>query len=356
MVAARETDRPGQRPEGAQVIVDRAIYRDGRRCAVTPGRPSPLPHDDPDSEFVWLGLVEPTAEELDQVAAEFSLHPLAAEDAVHARQRPKLERYDGAFWFMVLKTVEFVGGSGATAVGATPPVVDSGDLVRLGEVMLFVGNHFVVTVRHGATSLAEVRAELEANPEDLACGPWQVVYTIADHIVDEYEEALRRFEEHIEVVQQAVFSQPTSAHAQIIFRVKREVLELRQAVLPLVEPLERLASGPASPVLPDQRAYFRDVADHARRIAERVQTLDALLTSALDVNVAQVGMRQNEDMRKISAWVAILAVPTMIAGIYGMNFDHMPELRWRYGYPAVLVTIVVLCVLLYRNFKRRGWL
>jgi magnesium transporter len=323
------------------VIVDRAEYRDGVRTPVSTNGHAPPAPDSDISAFVWLGLVEPTHAEFESVAHEFGLHPLAVEDAVKAHQRPKLEHY-GPNWFMVLKTVEF------------DP--DAGD-VTFGEIMAFIGETFVVTVRHGGVStVADVRAKLEADPHRLARGTWEVLHSLADDVVDEYELVVRHLEDAINDVQAMVFESPRSAHAEQIFRLKREVLEFRQVVLPLGEALERLAMWDGSPVAPERRAYFRDVHDHVRRVDDRLRTIDDLLTSALNVNVSQVGMRQNEDMRKISAWVAIVAVPTMVAGLYGMNFEHMPELEYRYSYPVVVGVTAVLCLLLYRNFKKRGWL
>ena len=320
------------------VIVDRVLYEGGKRCdAVNPRVPTAAGP----GCFVWTGLFEPTQDELDDIAGEFGLHPLAVEDALHAHQRPKLERY-GDSWFMVLKTVEYV---------------DHQEVIRVGEVMLFVGANFLVSVRHGeAGNMGRIRKELEAEPDRLARGPWEVVHTLADRVVDEYEHVMRSVEDDISEIQVQVFDEPRAAHAARIFKLKREVLEFRQAVLPLTEPMEKLATASASPVQFDQRAYFRDVHDHLRRVSDRLTSIDDLLSSALNANVAQVGMRQNEDMRKISAWVAIVAVPTMVAGIYGMNFEHMPELGWKYGYPAVLAVTAVICFVLHRNFKRRGWL
>jgi magnesium transporter len=320
------------------VIVDRVLYEHGKRCGDV--RPLVPKNRDP-SCFVWTGLFEPSEDELEEVAAEFGLHPLAVEDALHAHQRPKLERY-GDSWFVVLKTVEYV---------------DSEEVIKVGEVMLFVGAHFLVSVRHGrGGNMATIRKELEGEPEFLARGPWEVVHTLADRVVDEYEVVMANVENDIDEIQVEVFSDPRAAHAARIFKLKREVLEFRQAVLPLTEPMEKLSTSSMSPIQSDQRAYFRDVHDHLRRVSDRLVSIDDLLSSALNANVAQVGMRQNEDMRKISAWVAIVAVPTMVAGIYGMNFEHMPELGWRYGYPFVLAMTAVICVILYRNFKHRGWL
>ena len=317
------------------MIVDRATYADGRR--LDPATPSAGRAPG----FVWVGLFQPTPDELAGVAEEFDLHPLAVEDADHAHQRPKLEQYHGS-WFLVVKTVEYLGREAGIA---------------LGEVMLFVGDDFVVSVRHGrAGNMREVRRELEADPERLADGPWEVIHTLVDRVVDEYQRVLTCIEEDIDDVQARVFDQPRAAHAARIFLLKREILEFRQAVVPFTEPLDRLALDERSPVGESLRHYFRDIHDHLRRVMDRLATIDDVLTSALHVNVAQVGMRQNEDMRKISAWVAIITLPMMIAGIYGMNFEHMPELDWQYGYPLVLALTALACYTLYRNFKRRDWL
>ena len=251
-----------------------------------------------------------------------------------------MERY-GDSLFLVLKPALYV---------------DSEEVVELEQLMIFMGADFVLTVRYGdRTGLSAVRKHLEADPERLAWGPSAVVHAIADHVADDYAEVMRGVEDDIDQIELDVFSGPQAAHAERIFKLKREVLDFRRAVEPLEDPMARLARGHS---LIAERAlpYFRDVHDHVLRVADRLVAIDALLDSALNANVAQVGMRQNEDMRKITAWVAILAVPTMIAGIYGMNFDHMPELRWIGGYPLALGMMLVVCSLLYRSFKRRKWL
>jgi magnesium transporter len=325
-----------------QVIVDVAVYEHGCRlddvdtprdaCDATRAVPS---------SFTWIGLSEPSAAELEDVAKLYELHPLAVEDAVHAHQRPKLEKYDESL-FMVLKTLRYV---------------DHDEVFELGEVMVFLGSDYVITVRHGhGCNLPAIRRQLEADPERLALGPAEVLHTIADHVVDVYEDAAGSVETDIDEIQSQVFSGPNAAHAERIFRLKREVLEFRQAVIPLAGPMDVIATRSLAVIPADRRPYFTNVNDHISRVADRIETIDSLLDSALHVNVAQVGMRQNEDMRKISAWVAIISVPTMVAGIYGMNFEHMPELGWQYGYPGAIGLIVVTCFGLYRNFKRRGWL
>ena len=324
------------------MIVDSAVYEHGKRRAGNLALEEALEAGRATSDgFVWIGLHEPTAEEFAAVTWEFHLHPLAVEDAIHAHQRPKLEAYDETL-FVVLKTARYV---------------DAAEIVEIGEVMLFLGDGFVVTVRHGeGSALANLRHHLEADPEQLRRGPVAVLHAVADRVVDDYATVLAGLDIDIEEIEAQVFSDRRHNHAERIYQLKREVLEFRRAVIPLAGPLAELASGRARIARGDMEEYFRDVHDHLLRVTEHIDGLEALLTSALNANLAQVGVRQNEDMRKISAWVAILAVPTMIAGIYGMNFDHMPELGWEYGYPAALGLMAVLCSGLYVSFRRNGWL
>jgi magnesium transporter len=326
------------------VIVDWALYREGQRVQPVPDVRAAWARacaDEHPTDFVWVGLYEPTDEELQQIAECFDLHDLAVEDAANAHQRPKLERYGPSSLF-VFKTARYV---------------DHEEVVALGEVLLFIGSRFLVSVRHGdAGNMGLVRKELEADPDRLRRGPGEVVHCLADRVVDEYVATLIGVETDIDEIQSQVFTTAKASHAERIFRLKREVLEFRQAVVPLEQPLHQLMTEPLPGITAELQPYFRNVHDHLVKVADRLRGVDELLTSALNANVAQVGMRQNEDMRKISAWVAIVAVPTMIAGIYGMNFEHMPELGWRYGYYLVLAVIVLACYALYRNFKRRDWL
>jgi len=325
------------------VIVDCALYHHGCReeaegelsDALSTARSQ-------ESSFVWIGLHDPTMEELQKVAQEFKLHTLAVEDAVKAHQRPKLEDYDGSM-FMVLKTVFYDEDS---------------QQIELGDIMLFVGDSFVVTVRHGrGRALADVRKRLEAEKDILGCGPSAVTYAICDRVVDDYTAIAFEVEEDIEEVEERVFSPVRGSHlASRIYNLKREVIEFRHAVQPLVLPMERLAHGIEPHVHERLQPFFRDVADHSLRVSEQIDSFDDRLSSVLSANLAQIGVRQNEDMRRISAWVAIAAVPTMIAGIYGMNFAHMPELGWSFGYPMALGIMAAACTLLYRGFKRSGWL
>jgi len=324
------------------VIVDCARYHGGAREPVEGDLHDALlvARSSGDS-FIWIGLYEPLADELEKVAKEFDLHPLAIEDAVKAHQRPKVEQFDDST-FVVLKTVRYDEAS---------------QQIDLGDVMLFLGDSFIVSVRHGqGRALAGVRKRLEQDARLLACGPSAVLYLICDAIVDDYSDVSLAVEADIDEVEERVFSPERTNEAARIYNLKREVIEFRRGVRPLVEPMTTLAKGLNPRVDEHLQPFFRDVADHATRVSEQVDGFDDLLTSVLNANLAQVSVQQNSDMRRISAWVAIVAVPTMIAGIYGMNFDDMPELRYRYGYPLALAVMAGACLTLYRLFKRSGWL
>ena len=334
----------GSTPVGqtCAVIVDCAVYESGVRRegtlalveALEAGRSS-------QDGFVWIGVHEPDAAEFDAMAREFQLHPLAVEDAIHAHQRAKLEKY-GDTLFVVLKATRYV---------------DPEEVIDVSQIMVFMGDDFIVTVRHGTSSVpADVRRQLEADPARLKSGPPGVLHAIVDRVVDDYGVVLRDLNMDVDEIEQAVFSSERQNHARRIYALKREVVEFRGAVAPLADPLEDLASGRLWPLESSMLEYFRDVHDHVQRVAERLEGIDALLSSALSANLAQVGVRQNEDMRRISAWVAIIAMPTMIAGLYGMNFEHMPELGWLLGYPFALGVMAVACIGLYVFFRRRGWL
>jgi magnesium transporter len=323
------------------VIVDCAIYEDGQRRDGKIDVEHVYHERRKPGAFVWIGLYEPTPEEFDSLSREFGLHPLAVEDAIHAHQRPKLDVY-GDMVFIVLKTARYK---------------DPTEVVDIGELLVFVGPDYIITVRHGeASSLVGARETLEQNPDRMRLGPSAALHAILDRVVDDYVPAIEGLENDIDEVEAELFSDRRTNLAHRIYRLQREVLEFRRAVAPLVEPVTRLAKGELDQVHPDVRAYFADVNDHLVRSRDQLDGLRDLLAGSLQANLAQVGVRQNEDMRRISAWVAIIAVPTAIAGIYGMNFDHMPELHWQYGYPAALLAMVVICTSLYRYFKRVGWL
>ncbi|AWE49693.1 magnesium and cobalt transport protein CorA [Streptomyces nigra] len=343
-----DLSHPARSPLGSSVV-NCVTYQDGRRVPESDDVADALKRvRKRGGGFVWLGLHEPTAEEFTGIAELFALHPLAVEDAVEAHQRPKLERYDDTL-FAVFKTVCYVEHEELTA---TSEVVDT------GEIMLFVGHDFVITVRHGRHgSLGPLREELEANAEQLTQGPAAVLHAIADHVVDDYLSVIDSVQEDIDKVETDVFAEDGArADPGRIYQLKRELLELKRAVVPLSRPLEELATVPIRVVAPEIQAYFRDVSDHLLRAKEQLFSFDELLNSILQAHLAQVTVAQNEDMRKITAWAAIVAVPTMVCGVYGMNFEHMPELRWTFGYPLVLAVISVACVVLYRGFRRNGWL
>jgi magnesium transporter len=297
--------------------------------------------------FVWIGLHEPQADDIAGVASDFDLHPLAVEDAVHAHQRPKLDRYDDML-FAVFKTVRYVPHE---------EITETSQIVDTGEIMLFVGTNFVVTVRHGSHGgLQAVRQRLEANPELLALGPSAVLYAVADNIVDAYLEVTNLIPADIDDTEELVFSTRRGRDIERVYQVKREVLELRRAVAPLSMPLYALSHDPIPQIHEDIREYFRDVEDHLTRAREAIAGYEELLNTILQASIAQLSIVENEDVRKLAAWAAIIAVPTAIAGIYGMNFQHMPELGQVWGYPAVLIVIATVCLYLYHRFKRAGWL
>jgi magnesium transporter len=334
------------RPPGVGAVVDCAVYVQGRRePPVEPSRALAAAVEQ--GGFVWLGLFEPTEAELDAIAGDYRLHPLAVEDAVYAHQRPKLERYDDDL-FMVLKTATYVEHEQLTATS---------EVVETGEVMVFVGAHHVITVRHGShNELTELRHRLEGQRDLLCQGPSAVLYAVADLVVDSYVDVVEQVQDDVDELEASVFSPERTDDIGRLYQLKRELMSLRRAVAPLEVPLQRLSERQVAVVPDTMRSYFRDVLDHAIRARDQVAGLDELLSSILQASLARTSLADNEDMRRISAWAGIIAVPTAIAGIYGMNFEFMPELRWRYGYPAVLLVIVVSCVLLYRGFKRNGWL
>ncbi len=331
--------------EGA--LVDWGLYRDGLRDRGVSSYNEALDLAQRGQGFVWIGLFQPNERQLAVVGQEFGLHPLALEDASEAHQRPKLERY-GDTLFAVLKTVTYVPHGDLTATS---------EVVATGEVMVFCGPGFVVTVRHGEHSeLTGLRQALEKEPKRLAAGPGAVLHAITDHVVDRYLEVADAVQADIDMIETSMFTPRGWRSIDRVYQLKREVLELKRAVAPLTGPM-RMLSTLRHPLIQDEtRNYFRDVDDHLQRVKEQVISFDELLSSILQAGLAQVQVAENEDMRRISSWVAILAVPTMIAGIYGMNFDYMPELRLRYAYFVVLGVMASACFGLYRLFKRNHWL
>ena len=323
------------------MIVDCAHYRDGVRQ-----HEGKLPLDVAekcvvgDGDFVWLGMYEPTVEELQDVGQRFGLHELALEDAYRAHQRPKLEDYDESY-FIVLRPSRYD---------------DEKEEVEFGEIMLFVSRTYVIAVRHGAASeLTGVRRQLEAHPELLEAGPAAAVWAILDKVVDDYQPVVDGIDNDITEVETEIFQHQTDSTQRIYF-LKREVIEFHNAAAPLLLPLEALERG-AFPNMDEQlRRYSRDVADHARRVDEQVRAQRELLTSILEANLALLGVKQNEVVRSISAWAAIIAVPTFLASIWGMNFTHMPELDEPWGYWVALAMMLIAVAFLFRFFKRVHWL
>jgi magnesium transporter len=324
------------------VIVDCAHYRHGVRQHEGPldlakAASSAKAADD---DFVWLGLHEPSAEELREVQTQFNLHELAVEDAQHAHQRPKLEDYDDSY-FIVLRTTRYD---------------DAREEVDFGEIHIFIGPGYVITVRRGAASeLAEARRRLEERPELLREGPAAAVWAVFDKVVDDYAPVVAGIENDIEEVETEIFQQRVDATQRIYF-LKREVIEFHRAVYPLLMPLESLERGNYIEVGDQLGRYFRDVADHAQRVDEMVTAQRELLTSILEANLALLGVQQNTVVRAISAWAAIIAVPTFLASIWGMNFEHMPELDETWGYPGALLLMAAAVTGLYRFFRRIEWL
>jgi magnesium transporter len=328
-------------------LVDWAYYRDGRRDTWIGSYVEALTRARRGDGFVWIGLFQPNEQQLAVIGSEFGLHALALEDAAEAHQRPKLERY-GETLFAVLKTVRYVPHGDLTA---TSEVVES------GEVMVFCGPGFVITVRHGEHGeLTGLRQQLEKEPERLAAGPGGVLHAIADHVVDSYLAVADAVQADIDLIESEMFSPRGWRNIDRVYQLKREVLELKRAVAPLTGPMRALSTLRHPLIGDDIRNYFRDVDDHLLRVKEQVVSFDELLSSILQAGLAQVQVSENDDMRRISAWVAILVVPTMIAGVYGMNFDNMPETTWKYGYYGVLALMLTVCAVLYVLFKRNRWL
>jgi magnesium transporter len=321
------------------MIVDAAIYKNGHRLAepFSFEEASKL-RDDPET-CAWVGLYEPTAEELEEAEVAFGLHELAVEDAIKAHQRPKLDIY-GQTLFLVTKPARYV---------------DPVEIIEFGEILLFVDSDFVLAVRHGeASKLVEVRQDLEGDPERLALGPGSVLHAILNRVVRDYASVLDALGDDVREVEEEVFS--SGGDLERIYRLKQEVMSFQNAAQPLEEPLFRLSADDFAAIDPSLKPYFRDVHDHLLRVVDRITAYREMLTSILAANLTQVSLRQNEDMRKISAYVAIAAIPTLLAGIWGMNFTFMPEIDEVWGYPLALSIMAGVCLFLYTRFKKSGWL
>jgi magnesium transporter len=322
------------------VILDCAHYKDGARQNDEPLAIGEAAERCRQDGFIWLGLHDPEPAELEEVAARFDLPPLAVEDAMSAHQRPKIEDYEHGY-FLVLHTARYL---------------DDREEVEFGEVHVFTGDGFVIVVRHGAASeLHSARERLEAQPELLREGPAAAVWAIMDKIVDDYEPVMAGLENDVEEVEVDVFGERSDETKRIYF-LRRELAEFYRAVHPLLQPLEELVSKEHPEVEGTMREHIRDVADHVKRLEDAIATQRELLTSILQANLAVISVQQNDIVKQISGWAAIITVPTLIAGIYGMNFKHMPELRWEYGYPMSLGLMVVVGAALHRVLRRAGWL
>ncbi|WP_249998637.1 magnesium and cobalt transport protein CorA [Actinoplanes sp. M2I2] len=300
-----------------------------------------------DGAFVWLGLHEPTEAALSRVAEVFGLHPLALEDVLHREQRVKLERYEDVV-FLVVRAARYVEHERVTATS---------EIVSTGFVRLFVGPHFVITVRQGTVmELSSLRADLSSHPATLAQGPWSVVHAILDRLVDAYVDIATAVQTDVDQTEAAVFASGTPVTIEQIYQLKRQLMKFRGAVLPLQRPLAALGGKQFADLPKEIRRYFGDVADHHNAAVEQVLAFDDVLNALLQARLAQLTVDQNNDMRKIASWAAIAALPTAVAGIYGMNFSHMPELTWRYGYPTIVLLLLVSATVLYRVLRRAGWL
>jgi magnesium transporter len=332
---------PGARNERqggyrARVPVDQIVYRNGERAA----------DGEAGSDGVaWVSLADPTPDEIAKVGHDFKLHTLALEDAVHAHQRSKLERY-GDKLYLVLRPARYI---------------DETETVEFGELHVFAGPRFLITISHGfVPDLGHVREELEARPDLLRLGPMPIVYRIVDNVVDEYTPVIDGVENDIDEIETEVFGGVTGVSRRT-YELLREVIQFRHAVQPLSAVLEALMQEPQ--VLEEKRHYLRDVHDHVLRIQEKVDAFHELLRSILNVNLTietkalnEASNRQNEEVKKISAWAAILFAPTLVGTVYGMNFDDMPELHWRLGYPMALGLMLLVSVSLYVLFRRRRWI
>jgi magnesium transporter len=330
-----------EHPAPESGVIDCAAYAAGVRVAdlSVDAIGGALAHP---GQFVWIGLYEPDEALLRRVQRQFHLHDLAIEDAYNAHQRPKLEVYEDSL-FVVLRTAQRAG---------SPPHLE------FGETHVFIGSNYVVTVRHGSLrSHTAVRARCECTPQLLAKGPGYVLYALMDFVVDQFSPIVADLEEEVQELEEVILGDnPTSEATARIYRLKRDLLSLRRAVSPLVEVCNRLMRFDL-PNIPDEgRPYFRDVYDHVVRLNETIDAQRELLTTALEAHLSLMSVAQNEHMKRLAAWAAMIAVPTMIAGIYGMNFSHMPELHWQYGYYVSLLVMALACGGLYFGFKRSGWL
>jgi magnesium transporter len=320
-------------------VIAAAAYSAGRKVADIAIEESGAWAAKPD-HFVWIGIHEPNEGELRELQTQFHLHELAIEDALHAHQRPKLEQY-GDTTFLVMRTAFLVEGH-----------------IELGETEMFLGRGYIISIRHGASaSYAHVRQRAEAAPERLAHGEDYVLYALVDFIVDNYLAVVGRLAEEVEALEERILTPPLDeTKIARIYELRRELQKLRLVVAPAAEVCRRLEHVELPGIDPSFRPYYRDIVDHVNRVLEQIDTLREMLSFAFEASLLLESSRQSRTGRQLAGWAAILAVPTAIAGIYGMNFAHMPELEWRYGYFAVLAFIVAVCAYLFVRFRRAGWI
>lgn len=297
--------------------------------------------------FIWVGMLNPTEAEMEPFVALFDLHPLAVDDVVHGHHRSKLEQF-GETLFTVVSTVAYTEHAS---------LKDASEIVSTGQLMVFTGKNFVLTIRRGGRpQMKRLRARVEADPDTLANGPWGVLYAVLEHVIDDYRDVVNEIEQDVEEVEEIIFGPQGNPDIERAYMLKRELIEFRRSVTPLTMPLSHLATKPFEAVPAEARAYFRELSDHHLETRESLATFDELLTNILQAALARIGNADNQDMRKISAAVAILAVPTTIAAIYGMNFEYMPELRWQYGYFLIIGITLILMALVFWFFRRNKWL
>jgi magnesium transporter len=323
------------------MIVDVGLYIDGMRQTTQEDISALVDIARQKGGYVWIGLAEPTEAEFNHVVGELKFHPLAIEDAISAKQRPKIEDYDGLTFF-VIKTVFYD---------------ESKSEITTGELLCFVDKHFIVIVRHGSGSpLTTVRRDFEQHPDQVKLGPFAVLHAVVDRVIDGYTTIATELENDVINIESKVFGGNRKTYSQEIYFLKREVIEYRHAIEPLLSPLQKIVGETITTNNNSIKPFFRDTIDHLQHACEHAAGMDTLLTTVLQADLAHVQVRQNEDVRRISAWIALAAGPTMVAGIYGMNFEHMPELRWQYGYGVVMTTIVILSGFLFYKFKKSKWL
>ena len=322
-------------------VVNCAAYLDGRRVGSieVDDIKETLQHS---NKFLWVGLHEPEEETLQQFQRELCLHDLAIEDAHNAHQRPKIETY-GDTLFVVLRTAQINKESNS---------------IEFGETHFFVGHNFLVTIRHGSSiSYIDVRRRCENTPQLLQKGQGFALYAVMDSIVDQYFPVVEVLEEQLQNIEEKIFKdKPTRETTERIYQLKRQLLEVKRAVSPLIDICNRLMRFDIKLISAETQPYFRDIYDHALRINEMVDHARELLNTALEANFSLISISQSEVSKKFAGWAAILAVPTMVAGFYGMNFKFMPELNWYYGYPMVVTFTISLCLFIYLLFRRSGWL